>query len=510
MKKNKIALSLSLFSTGLTGVLVGAFIVNKPILDTNPSYALNPKTVLTMTENKASLSPHLQTTDIAEKLSQDFIKISREVTPAIVSINSTKIVKNGGKYHQYLDDPMFKKFFDIPGHKMPDDEGTKQQGLGSGVIVDKEGIILTNNHVITGADDITVTLTDKRVFKAKLIGADPKTDVAVIKIEKAKDLPVAKIGDSNKISVGEWVLAIGNPLGLTSTVTSGIVSAKSRGDVGVADFEDFIQTDAAINPGNSGGALINLQGEVIGINTAIASRTGGYMGIGFAIPSNMAKKVMNDLITKGKVVRGFLGIQIQNMTPSFAKSLNVENPNKGIVIGDVLKDSPAYKAGLKRYDVVLELNDKEVLDVNSFRNAIASMNPGEPVKLEILRDGKKQNVKVSLSELDTGKQASKNEAKIEDLGKKLGFEVEPLTPEILKQLEVDKNTDGVVVIELNSNSNAAEAGLGRGDIIQEVNKQNVSNQEDFNRAIKNLKSGDSVLLKVKRGKADLLLAFTLK
>ncbi|MFN4152086.1 MAG: PDZ domain-containing protein, partial [Candidatus Sericytochromatia bacterium] len=326
------------------------------------------------------------------------------------------------------------------------------------------------------------------------------------------NLPFAKLGDSNKISVGEWVLAIGNPLGLTSTVTSGIISAKGRADVGVADFEDFIQTDAAINPGNSGGALINLRGEVIGINTAIASRTGGYMGIGFAIPSNMAKKIMNDLVTKGKVSRGFLGIQIQDMNENFAKSLKADNANKGIVVVDVFKDSPAEKSGMERYDVILELNSKEVTSVSSFRNQIASMNPGESAKLLVLRDGKKINVEIKLSELDSTKLDNKDQAQSKiDTGvlQKLGFKAEELNKGIKEQLGLDKNIYGLVIYEVNPSSNASEAGVSKGDIIQEINRKKVVTKKDFEKALSELKSGDSVLLKVLRGKGSLLIAFTL-
>lgn len=514
MGKNKLGMMVALFSTGLSGVLVGALIINKPILNMDSSFASN-KALIALQDgsNNGSVSSNITSSDIAERLSQDFIKISKEVTPAVVSIYSTKIVKNNYKYNNIPDDPFLKKFFDIPGHRGLDDEASKQQGLGSGVIVDPNGIILTNNHVIAGADDINVTLSDKTTYKAKVIGTDPKTDVAVIKIEKVKGkLPYAKLGDSNKLSVGEWVLAIGNPLGLTSTVTSGIISAKGRADVGVADFEDFIQTDAAINPGNSGGALINLKGEVIGINTAIASRTGGYMGIGFAIPSNMAKKIMNDLVTKGKVSRGFLGIQIQDMNENFAKSLKAESSNKGIVVVDVFKDSPAEKSGMERYDVILELNGKEVTSVSSFRNQIAGMNPGEATKLLVLRNGKKLNVEIKLSELDATKLEGQKQgdSKI-DTGvlEKLGFKAEELDSEIKSQLGLDKNTYGLIVYEVSPSSNASEAGLSKGDVIQEVNRKKISNKKDFDKALSELKSGDSVLLKVLRGKGSLLIAFTL-
>lgn len=518
MKNNKLALNLALLSTAVTGVLVGALIVNKPNVDENTSsYAANStQTQVQTTAQKTYTSDGK--TDIAEKLSKDFITISKDVTPAIVSIYSTKIVKQKSNYHEFLNDPYLRRFFNNPNNPHgknfgldPNDGNSREQGLGSGVIVDKTGIILTNNHVVEGADDINVTLSDKRRYKAKIIGTDPKTDVAVIKLEKGKDLPVAKLGNSNNIQVGEWVLAIGNPLGLSSTVTSGIISAKGRADVGVADFEDFIQTDAAINPGNSGGALVNLQGEVIGINTAIASRTGGYMGIGFAIPSNMAKKVMNDLVSKGRVTRGFLGIQIQNINDSIAKRLKIGEGTTGIIVGEVTNNSPAQKAGIQPYDVIIELNGNKVNDVSTFRNNIASNDPGQTVKLGIVRDGKKIIADVKLGELDTVKASTQQSAPEQDTSsiQNLGFNIESLTPEILKELGIkNTKTKGVVITSIDPSSSASEAGLMRGDIIQEMNREKINNEADYKKVSKDIKSGDSVLLKVLRDSQPLLLAFT--
>ncbi|MEK7434667.1 MAG: DegQ family serine endoprotease [Cyanobacteriota bacterium] len=504
MDKNKVGLLVSLFATGVSGVLVGSLLVMKP-MNNVVSYANNDAI-----KNVSSVTKY----ENIQGLSKAFIDVSKQVTPEIVSIYSTKVVKQKNNYNDYMDDPMFKKFFDVPEHKGKD---RKEQGLGSGIIVDSSGLILTNNHVVEGASEIKVTLSDKRKYTAKIIGTDPKTDVAVIKLEKASKLPVANLGDSNKLEIGEWVLAIGNPLGLTSTVTSGIISAKGRADVGVADFEDFIQTDAAINPGNSGGALVNLNGQVIGINTAIASRTGGYMGVGFAIPINMAKKIMNDIVTKGKVSRGFLGIQIQNMTESMAKGLKADNPNTGIVVGDIFKDSPADKAGLKRYDVILELNGKEVTDVSAFRNVIASETPGETAKMTVLRDGKKIKIDIKLAEMDNNiKKADKNtnddenseKTERQEADKKLGISVEPLSKDVLKQLGISKEVKGVVVSNIDENTNADESGLMKGDIIQEINRVKISDVKDFNKAIKPIKSGDSILMKVMRGSNTLLIAFT--
>lgn len=506
MRKDKVLLGVSLFSTGLSGVLIGYFLLHNPSINEIKAFA-DDKPAPVITEKEPVK------TDIAERLSKDFIAVSKNVTPAVVSIYSTKIIKQKVEQPDFFDDPFFKRFFDVPdNHRQQDKEQEyKQQGLGSGVIVDNDGTILTNNHVVEGADEISVTLTDKRKFKAKVLGTDPKSDVAVIKLQKADNLPTAKLGDSSKLSVGEWVLAIGNPLGFSSTVTAGIISAKGRANVGITDFEDFIQTDAAINPGNSGGALVNLQGEVIGINTAIASKTGGYMGIGFAIPSNMAKKVMNDLITKGKVSRGWLGIQIQDMNENLAKGLKLKENNKGIIVSDVVKDSPAERYGLKRYDVIVSLNGNEVTDVNSFRNTIASTEPGKTVKIGVMRDGKVENLEIKLSEIANTKKAAKEEENSKPMNsEKLGFEIEPITPDLRNQLQLDRSIKGVVVSNVASSGNASDAGLMRGDIIQEVNRSKISSDDDFYHALKNIKSGDSVLLKVLRNNSNILIAFTVQ
>lgn len=386
---NKYLLGTTIVSFSTTCMLAGALFLSPLKAVAGYSEQSTPSVV---ERNVNGISK----TDIADKLSNDFINVSKDITPAVVTIASTKIVKQNNINNEYLNDPYFRKFFGIPDNY--EQQNSKEQSLGSGVIVDDKGLILTNNHVIDGANEIIVTLNDKRVFKAQIIGTDPATDLAVIKLQNANNLPVAKLGDSNKLAVGEWVLAIGNPLGLSSTVTSGIISAKGRTNVGVTDFENFIQTDAAINPGNSGGALVNLQGEVIGINTAIASKTGGYMGIGFAIPSNMARKVMNDLVSKGKVSRGYLGIAIQNIDESITKSLNISSTTKGIVIGQVEPSSPAEKSGLKEYDVITELNGSEVSDVTSFRNAIASANPNDIVNIKVLREDKNISLSVKLGD----------------------------------------------------------------------------------------------------------------
>jgi serine protease Do len=501
--------NLMLFSTGLTGVITGALLTGSLNLAVANTYdSLTSKVAQTPAVVERAESG-VSKTDIADKLSMDFINVSKNVTPAVVTITSSRMVKQPAMNQELFNDPRFRRFFEQQGGNFQQPQEQKQQGLGSGVIINKDGTILTNNHVVEGADDISITLQDKRKFKAKVIGTDPKTDLAVIKIEKGQNLPVAKLGDSNKLAVGEWVLAIGNPLGLSSTVTSGIISAKGRDHVGIADFEDFIQTDAAINPGNSGGALVNLQGEVIGINTAIASKTGGYMGIGFAIPSSMAQKIMDQLISKGKVTRGFLGIQIQDISGPLAKSLNLKDDAKGIIVGRIEPGSPADKAGLKIYDVITGLNNQVVEDVTTFRNSIASQEPGKSVNLELLRDGRKINVSVNLAELDKKVAARAEETSKTDYSDKLGFQVEPLTSDIVDQLNLKSNVSGVIVSGVKNNSSASEAGLERGDIIQEANRYKIADKDDLTRSTASLKPGDSVLLKVLRGDSSMLLAFTL-
>lgn len=372
----------------LCGFLAGTTISGNPLF-VNKANASDGKSAI---ETTYKAGPAVT----ANKLSEDFISVAKNVTPAVVTIYSTKIVRNQNQ--NMPDDPFLRQYFGSRG--MPQQQDSTSQGLGSGVIISSDGIVLTNNHVIAGADSIVVTLSDKRKYKAKIIGADPRTDVAVIKIIDGKNLPLAQLGDSKDLSVGEWVLAIGNPLGLSSTVTSGIISAKGRDHVGITDFEDFIQTDAAINPGNSGGALVNLKGEVIGINTAIASKTGGYMGIGFAIPSNMARKVMSELISKGKVTRGYLGIQIQDLDENLAKNLRLNDSASGIVIGEIVKNSPADIGGLQKYDIIESVNGNDVSDATAFRNTVAANEPGDSITLKVLRDGRKINIKVRLGELE--------------------------------------------------------------------------------------------------------------
>ena len=371
----------------------------------------------------------------------------------------------------------------------------KEYGAGSGVIVDKDGYIITNNHVVENADTIKVTLNDGRVFNAKVVGRDPKTDVAVIKID-GKDLPFITLADSETIEVGDVCLAIGNPFGIGQTVTKGIVSAMGRGDVGVGtDYEDYIQTDAAINPGNSGGALVDAQGRLIGINTAILSRSGGNQGIGFAVPVNMARHVMESLIANGKVVRGYMGVMIQNLNPELAKQFDLANDH-GALIGDVSPKGPADKAGFKSGDVILEFNHKDVIDSRHLRLQVADIAPGTSVPVQIMRDGKKETLSLTVKELPGSEQIAKNDNTSKDNSDSLnGVTVSDIDGRARSQLDLPQNIKGAFITEVDQDSAAYEAGLRPGDVIVEINRKAVTNADDAVKMTENVKD-KTVLVKV--------------
>lgn len=439
--------------------------------------------------------------DILSKTGQAMAEVAAAVKPAVVNISSTKTIKISGLQSPFFDDPFFRRFFGDEFGPFQRPREHKQSGLGSGVIVDKDGYILTNNHVIRDADEIKVKLSDKREFKGKVIGTDPKTDLAVIKID-SNHLPVLKLGDSEKLKVGETVIAVGNPFGLNQTVTSGIVSATGRANVGIADYEDFIQTDAPINPGNSGGALVNVRGELVGINTAIFSTSGGYQGIGFAIPSSMAKVVMDNLIKKGKVVRGWLGVSIQPVTPDLAKQFDIKD-DKGALVGDVVEDSPAEKAGLQSGDVIIEFDGKEVADPSSLRNIVAGTPPGKKVSLKIMRDGKMQKVDVTIAELPADMQKLRGE--YDNLLK--GVMVQGLTPELKKNLDIPKRITGVVVTDIDEGSPAGGL-LMQNDVIIEVNRKKINSTKDYEAVVSKIKSGQDVLLLVFRNGSTTYLSLS--
>jgi serine protease Do len=429
-------------------------------------------------------------------LPNGFSSILKPVLPAVVNISSSKVVKNKGETMPFFNDPFFRQFFGNQfGQQQQQPRSQREQSLGSGVIVTSDGTILTNNHVIDGATDIKVFLSDNREFPGKVVGTDPKTDVAVVKIN-ASGLPTLPLGDSGRMQVGDIVLAIGDPFGIGKTATMGIVSATGRGGLGIENYEDFIQTDASINPGNSGGALIDLHGSLIGINTAILSgEGGGNQGIGFAIPINMARNVMNQIVEHGKVVRGYLGVHIQDVTPDLAHQFGL-NQGGGVLIGDVSPDTPASKAGIKKGDVVLELNGQPIEAANQLQVQISQMAPGTPAKMKIWRDGKAQDVTVTLGELP--EQAEKEGPGESSEGALEGVEVQNVTPDLAQQLNLPSGTKGVVVTQVDPSSPAASVGLDRGMVIQEVNRKPVNNVEEYKRAL-SASSNQSVLLLVNQG-----------
>ncbi len=432
-----------------------------------------------------------QSVDILTKTGQALAEIVETVKPAIVNISSTRTIKIQRGTHPFFDDPFFRRFF---GEESPfrSPREQKTMSLGSGVIVDPKGYIVTSNHVIQDAEEIEVTLSDKREFKGKIIGTDAMTDIAVIKIE-ADRLKTISWGDSDKLMVGETVLAIGSPYGLAGTVTMGIVSAVGRANVGVAKYEDFIQTDAAINPGNSGGALVNVHGEIVGINTAIFSTTGGYQGIGFAIPSNMAKIVMNSLIAKGKVVRGWLGVTIQDITAELAKQFNLKEET-GALVGDVIEGSPAEKADIRRGDVITEYEGKKIDEPYHLRNMVANTSPGKEVVIKIIRENKTETKKVTIGELPA---EMLRPATGEYNNLLRGVTVQNITPEISKKLNLPKRLKGVVVSDIDEESPAAMV-LTRGDVIQEINRKRVTDIKDYENIVGKIKPEENILIYIFR------------
>jgi len=433
-----------------------------------------------------------------------FAPVVKKVLPAVVSVESTKVSKaptalEGGSEGAAPDD-LFRQFFGNSGQdeqfraprQAPDQ---REQGLGSGVILTPDGYIVTNNHVVDGATNVKVTLADKREFKAKVIGTDPKADIAVIKID-ATNLPVVAVGDSSKVQVGDYALAIGNPFGVGQTVTMGIVSATGRSHLGIEEYENFIQTDAPINPGNSGGALVNDRGELIGINTAIiAHGSSGNQGIGFAVPVNMARNSMDQLVKTGKVTRAYLGIVPQDVTPAMAKAFGEKDTN-GALVGDVSSNSPAQKSGIEKGDIILDVNGKTVADSNDLRLTISMMQPDAKVNLRISRNGSERTIAVQLGELPATTASAKHSSGDKESSSLSGVSVENLDAQSAQELKLPANTQGVVVTNVSPSSEAAEAGLRNGDVIQEVNHKAVKNTSDFEHAVG--ASKDNTLLLVNR------------
>jgi len=420
----------------------------------------------------------------------DFAAVVKSVSPSVVNIATSRHSPSDKGF--FFNDDLFDFLNEGPPGRR------RQQSLGSGVIVSRDGYILTNYHVIEGGEEIKVTLFDKSSYTGKVIGIDPKTDLAVVKID-ASGLPLAIWTDSDSLQVGEFVLAIGNPYGLSHTVTMGIISAVGRANVGIADYEDFIQTDAAINPGNSGGPLVNIRGELIGINTAIFSRSGGYQGIGFAVPSNMAKSVFEQLVKSGKVIRGWIGVTIQDLNSDLATSFGMKNTN-GALISDILIGSPAEKAGLRRGDVIISFGGKEIQNVSILRNMVARSTINSQVKVRVFRNRNIKEFNVSIVELpkeyrELPNEPAEEQANQEALG---GITVIQLNRDFARQLGLDTDERGVVIVNVEQGSPADEVGLRRGDVIQEIDGRPINSLEDFNKAADAIQKNTTIVLFVNR------------
>lgn len=424
-----------------------------------------------------------------------YAPVIKHAAPSVVSVFSTKKVRANENMAPFFNDPMFRRFFGDP-RRFGNPRDSIQNSLGSGVIVSKDGYVVTNNHVIEGADEVKIAIGEPRQeYKAAVVGRDPKTDIAVLKID-GKDLSPATLGDSDQLQVGDVVLAIGNPFGLTSTVTTGIVSALGRGGLGIETYEDFIQTDAAINPGNSGGALLDTQGRVIGINTAILSRTGGSNGVGFAIPINLVRSVVEQLVTTGRVDRGFMGVSTQNLTSDLASQFGVD---RGALVTDVTPDSPAQKAGLKSGDIITKVNGAPVLDPRTLQLAVTRLAPGTEVTVEYLRDGKTETAKLKLAKLpaqvlngerETGGGGS-------DEGVLNGVTVGDLDARTRSQLNIPRSVEGALITNVDPDSASAAAGLQEGDVILSLDRKPVKNAEEAVKLSEEIK-GPKVVVRVWR------------
>ncbi len=476
-KKTGRSRTKKLLVTGLPFLAAG-FLIAAGINGIHPSFA-----------EDITNGPHVTTT-APSSMPSSFAELADKLSPTVVNVKVVKVEQAGFQGPNMGNDPFgefFGRFYD---GREQSPKSYRSQGAGSGVIISNDGYILSNNHVVEGAQEVTVTLANEKEYKAKVIGTDPKTDLAVLKIDADKELPSATLGDSDQLKVGDWVVAIGNPFGLSHTVTSGIVSAKGR-VIGAGPYDDFIQTDASINPGNSGGPLFNLNGEVIGINTAIIPQG---QGIGFAIPISTAKPLIPQLVSNGEITRGYLGVNIQDITPDLAKALNVKDA-KGALVADVVSDSPAEKSGIARGDIIITYDGKTIKDSRDLPAKVAATPVGEKVPVTILRDGKEKELTVTVARLSSdGPQFGKT---AEPTKGKWGLQLHELTPQIGEQLQL-KTDQGVAVVGVEPDSAAAEAGIRQGDVIIEVNRKAVASVDDVMKNINNAEDKDHLLLLVQR------------
>ena len=441
-----------------------------------------------------------QTSKTLQAAPGSFSRLVKEARQSVVNISTVKIIKGGRIFRLPFgqDDPFhdwFERFFK---DQIPKDY--RQRSLGSGFIIDKDGFILTNNHVVEKTDEIKVKLANEKEYDAKIIGRDPKTDLALIRIETDETLTPLSLGDSEKLEVGDWVVAIGNPFGLGHTVTAGIVSAKYR-HLGAGAYDNFIQTDASINPGNSGGPLLNIQGEVVGINSTIFTGSGGSIGIGFAIPVNMAKDLLPQL-KKGKVVRGWLGVMIQKITPELKKKLKLE-AEEGALVADVTSGGPAEKAGIERGDVIISFDGKKIGEMNELPFVVASTPVGRDVTVEVIRKGEKKSFEVKIAKLNDAQERKEPVEEKSDLG----MTVNEITPELARQFGLSEES-GLVVVQVEDNSPAAEAGIRQGDIIMEIDQEPVESVDAYRKRIRRYKKGDTILFLVRRSGATLYLTLS--
>ncbi len=433
--------------------------------------------------------------DRDETLRVSHSSVVKKAAPSVVYVFSSKTVKMDNRMAPYFNDPMFRRFFgvpDQPNRQMPRER--KQQGLGSGVIISSDGYILTNNHVIDGADEVRVAFGDpQEEFEAKVVGRDPKTDVAVLKIE-AKNLPTATLADSDGVEVGDTVFAIGNPFGIGMTVTHGIVSAIGRGGLRADAYENFIQTDAAINPGNSGGALVDSQGRLIGINTAILSRSGGFNGVGFAIPVNTARSLAEQLVSTGKISRGFIGVQTQGLTPELAEQFGVKH---GALVTEISPDSPAEEAGFQSGDIITKVNGKDVIDPRRLQLAVIALAPGSEVQVEYVRDGKAKTVEFELGELPNQTLAGGDAFANEDEGVLNGVGVTDITPQIRRQFRLPAALEGAFITSVEPDSASARVGIREGDIVLSLDRQRVRDADEAVKLSEEIE-GPKVLVRIWR------------